>query len=79
MEDISDADCMHVKRDCEDFKTYWLMFWKTLSKIRIFNCIYMLLMAEKGNRGGRYHAFHQYAKSSNKYMKDYTDKDTDKE
>ena len=36
----------------------------------------MLLMFEKGNRGGICHAFHQYAKPSNKYMKDY---DTDKE
>ena len=31
----------------------------------------MLLMVEKGIRGGICHAIHQYAKSNNKYMKDY--------
>ena len=36
----------------------------------------MLLMAEKGIRGGICHAIHQYAKTNNKYKKDY---DKDKE
>ena len=31
----------------------------------------MLLMVEKGIREGIYHAVHQYAKVTNKYMKDY--------
>ena len=31
----------------------------------------MLLMVEKGIRGGIYHAIHQYAKANNKYMKNY--------
>ena len=31
----------------------------------------MLLMVEKGIRGGICHAIHQYAKANNKYMKDY--------
>ena len=31
----------------------------------------MLLMVEKGIRGGTCHAIHRYAKASNKYMKDY--------
>ena len=31
----------------------------------------MLLMVEKGTRGGIYHAIHQYTKANNKYMKDY--------
>ena len=31
----------------------------------------MLLMVEKVIRGGICYAFHQYAKTSNKYMKDY--------
>ena len=31
----------------------------------------MLLMVEKTNRGGIYHAVHRYAKANNKYMKDY--------
>ena len=30
----------------------------------------MLLMAEKGIRGGISHAIHQYAKAKNKYMKE---------
>ena len=36
----------------------------------------MLLMVEKGIRGGICHAIHQYVKANNKYMKDY---DTSKE
>ena len=31
----------------------------------------ILLMIEKGTRGGTYHAIHQYAKGNNKYMKNY--------
>ena len=31
----------------------------------------MLLMVEKGIRGGIHHAVHQYGKANNKYMKDY--------
>ena len=31
----------------------------------------MLLMVEKGIRGGMCHAIHRYAKASNKYMKSY--------
>ena len=31
----------------------------------------MLLMVEKGIRGGIYHAIHQYVKANNKKMKDY--------
>ena len=31
----------------------------------------MLLMVEKGIRGGICHAMHIYAKANNKYMKDY--------
>ena len=31
----------------------------------------MLLMVEKGIRGGICHATHRYAKANNKYMKDY--------
>ena len=31
----------------------------------------MLLMVEKGTRGGMFHAIHQYVKANNKYMKDY--------
>ena len=31
----------------------------------------MLLMVEKGIRGGMCHAIYSYAKASNKYMKNY--------
>ena len=31
----------------------------------------MLLMVEKGIRGGIYHTIYQYAKVNNKYTKDY--------
>ena len=31
----------------------------------------MLLMVQKGIRGGIYHSDYRYAKSNNKYMKDY--------
>ena len=31
----------------------------------------MLLMLEKGIRGGICHSIYQYAKTNNKYMKDY--------
>ena len=31
----------------------------------------MLLMVEKGIKGGICHSIHRYAKANNKYMKDY--------
>ena len=31
----------------------------------------MLLMVDKGIKGGICHAIHQYVKTNNKYMKDY--------
>ena len=31
----------------------------------------MLLMVEKGIRGGMCHSIYQYAKANSKYMKDY--------
>ena len=34
----------------------------------------MLLMAEKGIRGGICHTIHIYAKANNKYMKNYDKK-----
>ena len=50
------------------------MFKKDKSIIRIITDIDMLLMVEKGTRGGICQAVHGYAKANNKYMKNY-DKD----
>ena len=44
---------------------------KTKVKLALLTYIDMLLMVEKGIRGGIYHSIYQYAKSNNKYMKDY--------
>ena len=44
---------------------------KTKVKIDLLNDIDMLLMIEKGIRGGIYHLIYRYAKAKNKYMKDY--------
>ena len=44
---------------------------KTEVKLKILTDIDMLLMVEKGIRGGVSHAIHQYAKANNKYVKDY--------
>ena len=50
------------------------LFKKDRSKIELLTDIDMLLTVEKGTRGGICHAIHEYAKESNKYMKNY-DKD----
>ena len=44
---------------------------KTEVKLELLTDVDLLLMAEKGIRGGICHAMHRYAKASNKYMKDY--------
>ena len=44
---------------------------KTEVKLELLTDIDMLLMVEKGIRGGICHAIHRYAKANNKYMKDY--------
>ena len=44
---------------------------KTEVKLELLTDIDMLLMVEKGIRGGICHPIHQYVKANNKYMKDY--------
>ena len=44
---------------------------KTEVKLELLTNIDMLLMLEKGMRGGICHAIHRYAKANNKYMKNY--------
>ena len=40
-------------------------------KLELLTNVVMLLMAEKGIRGGICHAIHRYAEANNKYMKNY--------
>ena len=44
---------------------------KTKVKLDLLTDVNMLLMVEKGIRGGICHSIYQYAKANNKYMKDY--------
>ena len=40
-------------------------------KLELLTDMDILLMVEKGIRGGIFHAIQRYAKANNKYMKDY--------
>ena len=44
---------------------------KAKVKLELLTDIDILLMVEKGIRGGIFHAIHRYSKANNKYMKDY--------
>ena len=44
---------------------------KTGVELELLTDYDMLLMIEKGIRGGIYHAVHRYAKANNEYLKDY--------
>ena len=44
---------------------------KTGIRLELLTNVDMLLMVEKGTRGGICHAIHRYAKANNKYMKNY--------
>ena len=46
-------------------------FKNTKEKLDLLSGIDMLLMVEKGIRGGIYHSVYRYAKANNKYMRDY--------
>ena len=47
------------------------LFKKTKVKLELLTNINMLLMVEKGIRGGICHAVHRNAKANKKYMKNY--------
>ena len=47
------------------------MFKNHKSRIRIINRFDMLLMVEKGARGGICQSIHRYSNANNKYMKNY--------
>ena len=58
----------------------WLMYFKSLelcflkktkAKLDVLNDIDMLIMVEKGIRGGICHSIYRYEKTNNKSMKDY--------
>ena len=44
---------------------------RTGIKVELLTYVDMLLMTEKGIRGGITHAIHRYAKGNNKYVKNY--------
>ena len=44
---------------------------KTEVELELLTNVDMLLMVEKGIRGGICHAIHKYAKANNKYIKNY--------
>ena len=48
---------------------------KTEVKLELLTDVDMLLMVEKGIRGGICHGIHRYAKANNKYTKNYDEND----
>ena len=53
------------------YLTWQAALKKTKVKLDFWTDIHMLLMVEKGIRGGLCHCYYQYGKTNSKYMKDY--------
>ena len=75
MEDITDADYTHDPDPVKFYSAPGLVwqaaFKKSKVKLDLLTDNGMLLMVEKSIRGGISHSIYQYAKTNNKYMKDY--------
>ena len=50
---------------------FFICTWISMVKLELLTDVDMLLMVEKGMRGGIYHAIYRYGKANNKYMKNY--------
>ena len=50
------------------------LFKRTQVELELLTNVDMLLIVEKGIRGGICHAIHRYTKANNKYMKNYDKK-----
>ena len=66
---------MYIPGDTFLQKLYPGLAWQgalknTKVKLDLLTGIDMLLMVEKGIRGGIYHTIYRYAKANNKYIKD---------
>ena len=61
----------HVKFPSAPGLAWQAALIKTEVKIELLTDTDMLLMVERGIRGGIFHAIHRYVKANNRYMKDY--------
>ena len=70
--------CIKVyELDSAHFLSATGLAWQEVAEIELMTDLDMLLMVEKGTRGGICHAILRFAKANNKYMKDYN-KDEEK-
>ena len=77
LENITDEDYIHsqkVPEEAHSLPASGLAWQACLKKAEVkleLLADNMLIMVEKGIRGGICHAIHRYAKTNNKYMKNY--------
>ena len=74
-DNLFDNSFVFDESDPDRFLTAPVLAWqaslkKYKLKLNLLSAINMLLMVEKGIRGGICHAIHRYAKAYKKYMKD---------